>query len=48
MHSLKAQPSIKVTLVGIVMEVTPLQFLKAELPMIVTLFGIVTEVNPEQ
>ncbi len=37
-----------VTLLGMVMEVKPLQFLKAELPMYVTLLGMVMEVKPLQ
>ena len=37
-----------VTLLGMVMEVRPLQLSKAEMPMLVTLFGMVMEVRPLQ
>ncbi len=37
-----------VTLLGIVTEVKPEQYLKAQSPMLVTPLGIVTEVKPEQ
>ena len=37
-----------VTLLGIVIEVRPLQPRKASCPMLVTLLGIVTEVRPLQ
>ena len=37
-----------VTLLGMVMEVRPLQSENAPLPMLVTLLGMVTEVRPLQ
>jgi hypothetical protein len=37
-----------VTLLGMVMEVKPLQLEKAMRPMLVTLLGMVMEVKPEQ
>ena len=48
LHIAKAQSSILVTLLGIVMLVRALQALNAELPILVTLLGIVTLVRPEQ
>ena len=39
---------MRVTLLGISIEVKPEQYLKAEFPMLVTLFGISIEVKPEQ
>ena len=37
-----------VTLLGMVIEVSPEQSQKARFPMFVTLLGMVTEVSPEQ
>ena len=37
-----------VTLFGMVIEVSPEQFLNAKFPILVTLFPMVTEVSPEQ
>ena len=37
-----------VTLLGILIEVKPVQFIKALSPMLVTLLGISIEVNPVQ
>ena len=42
----KAPSPMLVTLLGIVIEVRPLQFLKAQTPIVVTLWEIVTEVRP--
>ena len=39
---------MKVTLLGMVTEVRPVQPEKVELPMVVTLLGMVTEVRPVQ
>ena len=44
LQPLKAQSSMLVTLLGIVMLVRPVQSLKAQSPMLVTLLGIVYEV----
>ena len=41
-------PPIEVTLLGIIIEVKPLQLLKAFSPIEVTLLGIVTEVKSTQ
>lgn len=47
-HSLNAQFPILVTLLGMTMEVSPVQFPKAVLSILVTLLGMLTEVSPLQ
>ena len=48
LQSLKAQPPIVVTLLGMFTEVRELQPLKALSPIVVTLLGMVTEVRELQ
>ena len=47
-HAEKALLPMDVTLLGIVMDVSPLQYSKAFLPILVTLLGIIVSLHPDK